>query len=183
MHADDTAWHVLLVAPTREIAFAAADDDTGRLERRVRGALQGLGLIAIVPTELRTRRVVGKQGRPLIITTSAALMPGYVFIGCRSVPDWPSILAIDHVRGYIASDGQPARLSAADVDAMQRLAKATRAPRGTLQVGDTARIRRGPFRGLDAIISAIRPDLIKVALHVFGAQREVAMSVDNVERV
>jgi transcription antitermination factor NusG len=161
-------WYVLAVVPGHELDVIA----------RVRA----LELMARIPIETRTLRSRGRHNQPVVREVKASLLPGYVFMGSKRGVDWPTVQALKGVHGVLMSDGRPGRLSEADVAAVDRLCKEDHRG-GTLQVGAVGRILRGPFRELEAVIQAIRPDLVRVSVHVFGAEREISVNVDNIASV
>lgn len=162
-------WFVLAVEPGSEFDVV----------KRVRA----LELMARIPIETRTLRSRGRHNQPVVKEIKASLLPGYAFMGARHRDiDWPTIRELRGVRGVLMSDGRPGRLSEADVAAVDRLCK-ERHIGGTLQIGATGRILRGPFRDFEAVIRSIRPDMVRVAISMFGSDREISVNADNIASV
>lgn len=160
-------WHILTTAPQREF--------------RARDEIKRLGMRTYVPAELRHRRAIGKQGRPVMIPYNVPLMPGYVFVGAPAC--WRDVMELRDVRGCIWSGGKPAALADAQIDHVRRLANEIKSEsrRGIVK-GDSATILAGPFRGLDALVAEITGTSVTLELQLFGARREIEVRPDLVER-
>jgi len=93
---------------------------TGR-ELRARDELQERGITAIVPVSWRFQKR-GHNAQPCAVPH--ALMPGYLFAAFRLHPDWYGLAS--GVKGWLGPlriDGDPARISAAAVQAAALLSQ------------------------------------------------------------
>lgn len=167
----EAVWHVLNVAPQREM--------------RVAIDLRRQGLLAMLPTERRYRKTRGKGNRPVIMAYSHPVIPSYVFVGSDHAMNWPAIAKVEHVRGYITfdPDGEPARLTPSDIAIIRRLGLANKSTGGqALRIGDMARLTEGPLWGIEGVVEAIGRERVTVRIMLFGSMRIVSERVDRVER-
>ena len=98
-----TTWYALTVMPRREFDAAAS------LGRR--------GYVAYVPM-VRLFRGVNRYVRKKRLR-SFALMPGYVFLGSESAPEWHQVLCARYVRGVISVDAEPMRVPLAEMEGLK----------------------------------------------------------------
>lgn len=164
-----TIWRVLMVAPQRELRVA------GEIQR-------GLGLLTMVPTERHRVRSRGKGGQPVITERVRALMPRYLFLGSK-VGDIPyrDVMEIEHVQSIVQFAGIPAQLTDAEVDRIRLLAREIET--SGWKAGDRATITSGPFRSIEALITAVKTESLRVSVPMFGSEREIDIRADQLERV
>ena len=143
----------------------------------------GLGLRTLVPYEIRHRRSMGKGNRPVMVPYRVPLMPGYLFAGAMGGLPWRDVMEIRDIRGKVAFDGSPARLTDAQVDHVRRMAESanTETRRG-LKVGDAARVTSGPFANLGALVEAIGLDGVRVTVQMLGRSVPMTVRADHIER-
>ena len=169
-------WYALTVMPRRE--FEAADS----LDRR--------GYEAYVPMVRLFRGVNRFVKRKRL--RSFALMPGYVFLGVETVPEWHGVLCARYVRGVISVDSEPLRVPLAEMDGLaEREAggeftawDATRFMRSNWEfgVGDNAEIVVGPLSGQQVKVVEIGAETAKVLLKMFGSERFVEVGLEVLEK-
>lgn len=147
--------------------------------------LRKLGLLAMVPTERRYRRVRGKNNRPEMVAYSHPIMPGYVFAGRSGPMPWAAVGAVKNCWGYISfsEHGIPATLSDHDIQIIQHMMANVKASGGSLRVGEQVKITKGAFANLEGLAKAIGRDRVTISAHVFGAERDLVVAVGNVEKV
>lgn len=161
-------WRIIMVAPQREVRVAA------EIQR-------GLGLLTMVPTERHRVRSRGKGGQPVITERTRALMPRYLFVGSRigDIP-WRDVMEIEHVQTVVQFGGEPARLTSADVHTIRRMAADFVTG---WKAGDKGIITDGPFRSIEALITAVKTESLRVAVPMFGSVHDVEIRADQLERV
>ena len=162
-------WYVCTTVPQRE--FKAADE------------LSALGLMTLVPYEVRHRKAMGKGNRPVMVAYRVPLMPSYVFIGTRDVVPWYDVRALRDVRGQVSFDGTPARLGEPEIARIRAMAADIRheSHKG-LRLGDRVSIMDGPFRSLIGLVEAIGLADVTVSVELFGSVRPIKHRPDQIER-
>lgn len=154
-------------------------------ELEVAVALRKLGLLALVPTERRYRRMRGKNNRPEMIAYAHPIFSGYVFVGKAGPMPWAAIAKVRHCWGYVSfsEDGSPATLSDHDIQVIQHMTATVRASGGSLRIGEAIKIVAGAFANIEGVATAIGREKVKISVHVFGSERELVVPVGNVEKV
>lgn len=162
-------WFVCCTVPQRE--FKAADE------------LAALGLMTLVPYEVRHRKQLGKGNRPVMVPFPVPLMPSYVFLGTKDVVPWYDVRSLRDVRGQISFDGTPARLGEIEIARIRAMAADIRheSHKG-LRLGDRVSITDGPFRSLEGLVEAIGLADVTVSVELFGSVRPVRHRPDQIER-
>lgn len=164
-------WHVYMIeAP----AF-------GRYrEFEVAAAFEALGGATIVPFEVeRTRKRLGRQ--PSI--RRYPLLPGYVFAGFARAHPWLAIERLHHILGPIEDPATelPAVMTSRDLKKLADIPTGQeRVLRAARSVGKGDRVRL-----LDQVseVRAIVDGKAYIPIRMLGSEREVAVSVDKLERV
>jgi transcription antitermination factor NusG len=166
---DQTLWRIIMVAPQRELRVAAEIE-------------KGLGLLSMVPVERCRVRSRGRGNQVIITERPRALMPRYVFVGSRvgDVP-WRDLMELRHVQTIVQFGIEPARLTDAEVDRIRVLARDVTV--AGWKAGDRGLITDGPFRSIEALISAVRTETLQVVVPMFGSERIVEIRADQIEKV
>jgi len=157
-----STWRILKVAPCSEF--------------KVRDALTlDLGLSAYVPVEFKVQRYSGnREGY-----RRRVIIGGYVF---AAIDDWAALEAIREVKGAIFADGRPATLTGSQIAAIEALSQPYKQQRRRgWSAGDKARIKRGQFAELQAIIDRIDKGKIITVVEMFGKQHALRLDPDQLE--
>ena len=168
-------WYALTVMPRRE--FQAAD------------SLAQRGFEAYVPMVRKFRGVNRYVQRKRL--RSFALMPGYVFLGVESVPEWYLVLCARYVRGVISVDAEPLKVPLFEMDGLKNReaggeftawdAERYMISNREFSVGDDAEIVVGPFAGQSVKVLEIGEETAKVLLTMFGGERCVEVGLEVLE--
>ena len=132
-----------------------------------------------------------KNGKKVI--SSKRLFPGYVFVRC-SLDDevWPVIRDTPNVSGFVTRGGAPSSLSRRDVekyladpDDSSREAHKRAKPMFEYGVGDTVRVKDGPFADFSGEIVEINEDQlkVKVLVNIFGRETPTEVGFAQVARL
>jgi len=161
-------WHALVVSPQTEF--------------RVQSALITRGLRTIVPRQ-KLRAI--KAGRRISVRT-ITLMPGYVFAGFTSPPDWPSLHVVDGLRGFVHKAGDPdapAALRPHDLAALRAMTAPTvdDPPQRKRRIGDHITIRRGQYAKLAAIVDGLGRDRVTLLVEMFGRVNRVTVPAQDID--
>ncbi len=132
-----------------------------------------------------------KNGKKVV--TSKRLFPGYVFVRC-DLDDtvWPVIRDTPNVSGFVTRAGKPAPLSRRDVEnylgaEADRSSEASKRAKPIFEygVGDTVRVKDGPFADFSGEIVEINEDQlkVKVLVNIFGRETPTEVGFAQVARL
>ena len=132
-----------------------------------------------------------KNGKKVI--SSKRLFPGYVFVRCNLDDDvWPVIRDTPNVSGFVTRGTSPAPLSRRDVESylgeeasLSSEASKRAKPLFEYGVGDTVRVKDGPFTDFSGEIVEINEDQlkIKVLVNIFGRETPTEVGFAQVARL
>lgn len=132
-----------------------------------------------------------KNGKKVI--SSKRLFPGYVFVRCDLDDDvWPVIRDTPNVSGFVNKGNMPSPLSRRDVEnhlgeeATHSSEDSKRAkPLFEYKVGDTVRVKDGPFTDFSGEIVEINEDQlkVKVLVNIFGRETPTEVGFAQVARL
>ncbi len=132
-----------------------------------------------------------KNGKKVI--TSKRLFPGYVFVRCDLDDNvWPVIRDTPNVSGFVTRSGKPSPLGRRDVENYlgtetdESQESATRAkPMFEYGIGDTVRVKDGPFADFAGEIVEINEDQlkVKVLVNIFGRETPTEVGFAQVARL
>ena len=132
-----------------------------------------------------------KNGKKVI--SSKRLFPGYVFVRCALDDDvWPVIRDTPNVTGFVNQGGSPSPLRRRDVEAFlgvesdrSREASKRAKPMFEYGIGDTVRVKDGPFADFSGEIIEINEDQlkVKVLVNIFGRETPVELEFAQVARL
>ena len=132
-----------------------------------------------------------KNGKKVI--SSKRLFPGYVFVRCDLDDDvWPVIRDTPNVTGFVNSGGAPSPLRRRDVEAFlgveadrSREASKRAKPMFEYGIGETVRVKDGPFADFSGEIIEINEDQlkVKVLVNIFGRETPVELEFAQVARL
>ena len=133
-----------------------------------------------------------KNGRK--VTVSKKVLPGYVLVRCFMDDDvWAAIKGTPNVTGFVGPGTTPTPLMRQEVENLLGVkvegaeqapaAKRTRT-RHEYEVGETIRVKDGPFADFNAIIDEINEDQLKlkVLVNIFGRETPVELEVSQVAK-
>ena len=148
-------------------------------EKTVARVLQSKGFGVFLPLYAAVHRWKDRTKR-----VSLPLFPCYVFLQgeARRRVD---ILGTPGVHSLVGTEGRPAPISAAEIDAIRQMvdSKALVEPYPYLRCGDWIRVKSGPLAGIEGIL-ARKKNLFRLVVSVELLQKSVAVEVDvsDVER-
>ena len=133
-----------------------------------------------------------KNGRK--VTVSKRVLPGYVLVRCFMDDDvWAAIKGTPNVTGFVGPGTTPTPLMRQEVENLLGVkvegaeqapaAKRTRT-RHEYEVGETIRVKDGPFADFNAIIDEINEDQLKlkVLVNIFGRETPVELEFSQVAK-
>lgn len=137
----------------------------GSCEHRAARDLKRLGLTTVCPLRPHARR--SPHNRRKVQTVMKPVLPGYMVI-CGAV-SWPEVLSSKWVLGAVGWGGQPAELSDAIVEHIERLAGEIEPEQRVLfRPGQTVEIIDGPLSGNTCKIEKAWSAKARVILDGFG---------------
>ena len=132
-----------------------------------------------------------KNGKKVI--SSKRLFPGYVFVRCALDDEvWPVIRDTPNVTGFVNQGGSPSPLRRRDVEAFlgveadrSREASKRAKPMFEYGIGETVRVKDGPFADFSGEIIEINEDQlkVKVLVNIFGRETPVELEFAQVARL
>jgi transcription termination/antitermination protein NusG len=135
-----------------------------------------------------------KNGKKVVVQKK--VYPGYLYIRCFLDPaSWDVIRNTPGVTGFVGSAGKPVALSRADVEAALSVpeeddvdgAAATKRQRPKLEyeVGESVRVKTGPFADFSGQIAEINEDQlkVKVLVNIFGRETPVELEFAEVAKL
>jgi transcriptional antiterminator NusG len=132
-----------------------------------------------------------KNGKKVIV--SKKMFPGYLLVRCELDDDaWFVIRNTPGVTGFVGQGAKPSPLPKKDVDMfLQTKAgdeiEATRKgkPRLEYEVGETVRVREGPFAEFSGQVVEINEDQlkVKVLVNIFGRETPVELEFSQVAKL
>ncbi len=132
-----------------------------------------------------------RNGKKVI--SSKRLFPGYVFVRCELNDEvWPVIRDTPNVTGFVNQGGAPSALRRRDVEAFlgveadrSREASKRAKPIFEYGMGETVRVKDGPFSDFSGEIIEINEDQlkVKVLVNIFGRETPVELEFAQVARL
>lgn len=147
-----------------------------RREKQVASQLAARQLQYFLPLYEESHRWADRTTR-----VQLPLFPGYLFVRIPLV-DRMEVLRVPGVANLVGFGGTPVAVDDAELEALQRgVTSGMRIqPHPYLQVGVKARIRRGPFRGLEGVLQRVE-DTFRVVISVALLMRSVAVEIDSAD--
>ncbi len=133
-----------------------------------------------------------KNGKKVVV--SKKVYPGYLYVRCfLEESSWDVVRNTPGVTGFVGSGGVPVPLSRKDVesalaepdeddvDAPQRRQK----PKMEYEVGESVRVKQGPFADFSGQIAEINADQlkVKVLVNIFGRETPVELEFSEVAKL
>jgi transcriptional antiterminator NusG len=137
-----------------------------------------------------------KNGKKVVVQKK--VYPGYLYIRCfLDDHSWDVIRNTPGVTGFVGTGGKPVPLKAADVDAALAVpdeeeteGAATggtkrQRPKLEYEVGESVRVKTGPFADFSGQIAEINEDQlkVKVLVNIFGRETPVELEFAEVAKL
>ena len=132
-----------------------------------------------------------KGGKKVVVQKK--VYPGYLYLRCfLDDRSWDVIRNTPGVTGFVGGAGKPLPLSRADVegalaqpDEVGGSAAPKQRPRLEYEVGDSVRVRQGPFADFSGQIAEINEDQlkVKVLVNIFGRETPVELEFSQVAKL
>jgi transcriptional antiterminator NusG len=172
-------WYVIRVQTGREKGVKEAIEKL----RNARGLQARIGDV-LIPSEKRTEIKSGKRQ-----TREVLLYPGYVFVSMEMSEDtWFAVRETPGVGDFLGLK-DPIPLQEHEVAKMlHSAAEATEEKpkvKVSFNVGDTVRVREGPFENFEGKVMEIneKKGMVKVTMEVFGRATNVDIEYWNLEKI
>jgi transcriptional antiterminator NusG len=127
------------------------------------------------------------------VTVQKKIFPGYLL--CRAILDddaWSVIRQTPGVTGFVGPGTKPTPLSRAEVENILQVqdenatdAPKQRRPRLDHEIGETVRVREGPFAAFTGQVAEINEDQekLKVLVNIFGRETPVELEFSQVAKL
>jgi transcription termination/antitermination protein NusG len=126
------------------------------------------------------------------VTVQKKIFPGYLL--CRAILDddaWSVIRQTPGVTGFVGPGTKPTPLSRAEVENILQVEDETteapkqRRPRLDHEIGETVRVREGPFAAFTGQVAEINEDQekLKVLVNIFGRETPVELEFSQVAKL
>ena len=132
-----------------------------------------------------------KGGKKVVVQRK--VYPGYLYLRCfLDDRSWDVIRNTPGVTGFVGGAGKPLPLSRSDVEAalsepdeVGGVAPAKQRPRLEYEVGDSVRVRQGPFADFSGQIAEINEDQlkVKVLVNIFGRETPVELEFSEIAKL
>jgi transcription antitermination protein nusG len=141
----------------------------------------------VIPTE---EVVEFKNGKKVV--TQHKVFPGYLLARCNMDDDaWAVIRNTPGVTGFVGPGTKPTPLTRAEIESILQVkpgdAEAQKRTRPKLEheVGDTVRVKEGPFADFSGRIVEINEDQLKlkVLVNIFGRETPVELDFSQVAKL
>jgi transcriptional antiterminator NusG len=132
-----------------------------------------------------------KGGKKVVVQKK--VFPGYLLVRCDLDDDtWGAVRNTPGVTGFVGPGTKPTPLSRREVESILQVkvegieapAKRSR-PRLEYEVGETVRVREGPFADFSGQIDEINEDQLKlkVLVNIFGRETPVELEFSQVAKL
>lgn len=153
------------------------------LEKRVESMqMEGQIFKVFVPME---EQIEVKEGKRRIIQRK--IFPGYVLVQLILTDDsWYVVRNTPGVTGFVGSGGKPTPLDQAEVESILRQMGIDRPkPKIDFEIGESVKVRSGPFEGFVGVIDDINAEKgkVKVLVSMFGRETPVELDFSQVEKL
>nr|MBA3654753.1 transcription termination/antitermination protein NusG [Actinomycetota bacterium] len=141
----------------------------------------------VIPTE---DVIEFKNGKRVVV--SRKMFPGYLLVRCELDDDsWYVVRNTPGVTGFVGSGAKPTPLSRKDVENfLQVPVEGAEAPKKTkpktlYEIGESVRVREGPFADFTGTIAEINEDQLKlkVLVNIFGRETPVELEFGQVAKL
>ncbi len=150
--------------------------------------MEGQVFEVVIPMEDVVEFKAGKK-----VTVSKKVFPGYLLVRCDLDDDvWGAIRNTPGVTGFVGPGTKPTPLSRREVESILQVkqeggeapAKRSR-PRLEYEMGETVRVKEGPFADFSGQIAEINEDQLKlkVLVNIFGRETPVELEFSQVAKL
>jgi transcriptional antiterminator NusG len=132
-----------------------------------------------------------KGGKKVVVQKK--VFPGYLLVRCELDDDsWRVVRNTPGVTGFVGLGAKPTPLSRKEVESILAVqpegadgAKKTRPHRPMFEVGESVRVREGPFADFSGQIAEINEDQlkVKVLVNIFGRETPVELEFSQVAKL
>ena len=131
-----------------------------------------------------------KNGQKVVVPKK--MFPGYLLVRCKlDRESWPMIRNTPGITGFVGQGGKPSPLTRRDVErflmADQEQAPTTKRtrPKTAYEMGETVRVKDGPFADFQGQIEDINEDQLKlkVLVNIFGRETPVELDFAQVAKL
>ena len=132
-----------------------------------------------------------KGGKKVVVQKK--VFPGYLLVRCELDDDsWRVVRNTPGVTGFVGLGAKPTPLSRKEVESILAVqpegvegAKKTRPHRPMFEVGESVRVREGPFADFSGQIAEINEDQLKlkVLVNIFGRETPVELEFSQVAKL
>lgn len=165
----------------------------GNLENRIASMnMENMIHETVIPMEDVTEFKNGKK-----VTVQKKVFPGYLLVRMTLTDDsWAVVRNTPAVTGFVGTGAKPTPLTRKEVENILQVkvegeevateAKTTKAkPKFEFEVGESVRVKEGPFADLPASISEINEDQlkVKVLVNIFGRETPMELDVSQVGKL
>lgn len=173
----DAAWYVVHTYSGYENKVKA------NLEKRVRSmGMENKIFKIVVPVE---EQMEVKDGRRRIV--QRRIFPGYVLVQLILTDDSAYVVrSTPGVTGFVGAGNRPTPLSQAEVEGiLKQMGMERPKPKIDFEVGESIRVRSGPFEGFVGVIRGIDGEKgkIRVMVSMFGRETPVELDFSQVEKL
>ncbi|MFN2608005.1 MAG: transcription termination/antitermination protein NusG [Acidimicrobiales bacterium] len=127
------------------------------------------------------------------VTVQKKVFPGYLLVRCELDDDsWRVVRNTPGVTGFVGLGAKPTPLSRKEVESILQVqpegtdgSKKTRPHRPMFEVGESVRVREGPFADFTGTIADINEDhlKVKVLVNIFGRETPVELEFSQVAKL
>jgi transcriptional antiterminator NusG len=132
-----------------------------------------------------------KGGKKVVVQKK--VFPGYLLVRCELDDDsWRVVRNTPGVTGFVGLGAKPTPLSRKEVESILQVqpegtegAKKTRPSRPMFELGESVRVREGPFADFSGQIAEINEDQmrLKVLVNIFGRETPVELEFSQVAKL
>ncbi|MGQ0742942.1 MAG: transcription termination/antitermination protein NusG [Acidimicrobiales bacterium] len=127
------------------------------------------------------------------VTVQKKVFPGYLLVRCELDDDsWRVVRNTPGVTGFVGLGAKPTSLTRKEVesilqvrpDGVEGVARKAK-PRATFEIGETVRVREGPFADFSGQVVEINEDhlRLKVLVNIFGRETPVELEFSQVAKL
>ncbi len=136
----------------------------------------------LVPMEEQIEIKDGKRR-----TVKKKVFPGYVLVEMIMTDDsWHVVRNTPGVTGFVGAGSKPTPLMDSEVQAiMRQMGMEEQKPRIDLELGESVRVRTGPFEGFMGVVDEINAERgkVRVLVSMFGRETPLELDFTQVEKL
>ncbi|MEM9712056.1 MAG: transcription termination/antitermination protein NusG [Actinomycetota bacterium] len=131
-----------------------------------------------------------RNGQKVVVPKK--MFPGYLLVRCKlDRESWPMIRNTPGITGFVGQGGKPSPLTRRDVERFLMVSEEQAAPtrktrpKTAYEVGETVRVKDGPFADFQGQIEDINEDQLKlkVLVNIFGRETPVELDFAQVAKL